>query len=96
MSAFFLFGNYSPEALKDISAERTDGAIEIIQANGGEVTAMYALLGIHDLVLVLDLPGTEAAMKVSIELAKLTGISFTSSPAVAVQEFDHLVAKHTA
>ena len=31
-------------------------------------------------------------MKASIELAKATGIGFTTSPAVTVEEFDKIVA----
>ena len=49
---------------------------------------MYALLGDNDLVFIVDLPSVEQAIKTSIDLYKLTRISFSSSPAVAVEEFD--------
>jgi hypothetical protein len=43
-------------------------------------------------VLVVSLPGTEEAMKASVALTKLTGISFTTMPAVTVQDFDKLMS----
>jgi uncharacterized protein with GYD domain len=52
---------------------------------------MYALLGNYDLALVIDFPTTSDAMKASIGLTKLTGISFTTSAAVTVEEFDKIV-----
>jgi len=92
MPIFMMFGKYTSEALKGISSERTDKAIEIIKKNGGKVISMYAVLGEHDLVLTLDLPDTEKALATSVALNKLTGISFTTSPVVEVEKFDKLVA----
>ena len=53
---------------------------------------MYATLGPNDLVVVADFPGTAEAMQASIALTKLTGIGFTTSPALAVEAFDKLLA----
>lgn len=66
MSTFFMFGNYSQEALKGISADRTNKAKDIITNNGGELKSAYALLGEHDLVLITDFQNTEDVMKASI------------------------------
>jgi len=93
MATFFMFGKYSSEAIKKISAERTDKAVSLIKNFGGEVNSMYALLGEQDLVLIVDFPGVEEVMKASIALTKMTGVSFTSSPAVAVEEFDKMIAE---
>ena len=93
MATFLMFGKYSPEALKGISAQRTKKAVGLIEKLGGRVQSMYATLGEHDLVLVVDLPGTEDAVKASIGLAKISGIGFSTAPAVAVEEFDRLAAK---
>lgn len=93
MSIFFMFGKYSTESLKGISAERTQKAVELIQKLGGEVKSMYSLLGEHDLVFIVELPDTEQAVKVSIALNKLTGISFSTSPVVNVEEFDKLIGE---
>jgi len=93
MATFFMFGKYSQEAVKGISAERTERAVEVIKKFGGEVKAMYALLGEQDLVLILTFPGIEQTMQASVALSKLTGIDFTTSPAVTVEEFDKLMSE---
>ncbi len=54
---------------------------------------MYALLGEVDLVFILTFPDVEKAMQASVALNKLTGISFTTLPAVTVKEFDKVMSK---
>ena len=92
MATFLMFGKYNAQSIKGISKKRTQKVGEVAKKLGGKILASYALLGCHDLVFVLDLPDTGKAMKASIELAKATGIGFTTSPAVTVEEFDKLVA----
>lgn len=91
MATYFMFGNYSQESIKEISAERTDAAMAVIEKHGGKFSAGYALLGDKDLVLIVDLPNTEQAMKTSVALSKLLGVGFTTSPAVPVDTFDKLM-----
>lgn len=93
MANFVLFGKYSAEALKGISAARTEQAKKIIESCGGKLEAAYALLGEVDLLLLVTLPGIQEAMQVSLALSKATGISFKTAPAVTVEEFDKLAAK---
>ncbi len=90
MAKFLMLGKYSQEAIKGISAERTKKAVSLIEKSGGKVNSMYALLGNYDLALVVDLPGISEAMKTSIALMDLTGISFTTSAAMSVEEFDKI------
>ena len=92
MATFLMFGKYNSESVKGISAHRTQKVSEVAKKLGGKVIASYALLGCHDLVFIVDLPDTGKAMKASIDLAKSTGIGFTTSPAVTVEEFDKIVA----
>ena len=91
MATYLMFGKYSIDAVGKISAERTKNATAVIGDCGGEVKAAYALLGEKDLVLIVELPGTEEAMKASIALSKLLGISFATLPAVSVEDFDKLI-----
>jgi uncharacterized protein with GYD domain len=93
MPIFMMFGKYTTEAMKGISPDRTEKAIEIIKANGGTVISMYAVMGEHDLVFTLDFPEAENAFATSVSLNKLTGIAFTTSPVVEVEMFDSLIAK---
>ncbi len=92
MSTFFLFGRYSESAAKDISAKRTEKAAATIQKFGGKLISGYALLGDKDLVLIVELPGVEQAMQCSLALYRLTGIAFSTTPAVPVSEFDKLAS----
>ena len=90
MSTFILFGTYSTEAMDDIGSDRTKQAVAIIEQLGGKVKAIYALLGELDLLIIVELPNPESAMKVSVALTKATGIGFTTSQAVEVGDFDTL------
>jgi len=91
MATFFMFGTYSSDAMKTMSSKRTAKAVGVIKKYGGKVISMYALLGEKDLVFIVSLPNMEQAMKASVALHKLTGISFSTSPAVTVEEFDRLM-----
>ena len=91
MATFVMFGRYSSEALDEISAERTARVVGLIKKFGGEIISMYALLGDQDLLLLVNLPDVEQAVKASVALNKLTGISFSTSLAVPVEEFDRMV-----
>lgn len=92
MALFLMFGKYSAEGIKGISAQRTQQAEETIRKYKGSVSAMYALLRDKDLLLVTDFPDIGAAMQASVALSKLTGIAFSTAPAVTVAEFYRLMA----
>jgi uncharacterized protein with GYD domain len=92
MTTYFMFGSYSLEAVRGMSVKRTGEIIGVIEKFGGQMKSMHALLGGHDLVFVADLPDNDAAIKASVALNKMTDISFTTSPAVTVDEFDQLTA----
>ena len=92
MAKFFMYGKYSQEALKGMSAERTKKALELIAKYGGKVSSMYAFLGKYDIVLITDFPAVADVMKAAIALNKLTGITFTSFPAITIEEFDKIIA----
>ena len=93
MAAFIMFGEYSLQAIKGIKADRTKKAAKLIDQFGGKIKGMYACLGEHDLVFIIDFPGIEEATKASIALTKLTGISFATSAAIPVDRFDKITAK---
>jgi uncharacterized protein with GYD domain len=86
-----MFGKYSQGSIKEISADRTQKANQLISDNGGSVKSGYALLGDTDLVLVVDFPSNNDAMKASVGLTKLLGIAFSTAPAVSMEEFDKLI-----
>lgn len=87
-----MLGKYSGEALKEMSADRTAWAYNLVKDTGGRIKEMYALMGEQDLMFIVDLPGVSEAIQVSASLSQHTGISFTTSPAISVDEFDELIA----
>jgi len=93
MPSYFLFGKYSSDSLRDISAKRTRKASEIICSFGGKVHAMYVLLGDCDLLIHADLPGNEEAIQISVALSRATGIGFKTMPAMPVEWFDTRIGK---
>jgi len=91
MATFVMLGKYSQKSVKDISAKRTEKATQLIEKNGGKVVSGYALLGEYDLVLILELPDSDQAIKTSVALSKMLGISFVTAPAVSMEAFDKMV-----
>lgn len=91
MGTFFMFGRYSAESIKDISPKRTNKTKEMIEKLGGKLVSGYALLGDFDLVLIVEFPGKEEAIKASVALSKMLEIGFTTAPAVTFETFDTLV-----
>ena len=92
MAKFFMYGKYSQDAIKGVSPERTKKAKKAIEKCGGKLNSAYALLGKYDIVVIADFPSVAHVMKASLALNKLTGIAFTSFPAISIEEFDAITA----
>ena len=88
MTTFFMFGKYTKDAIKGIAAKRTAKVEELIQGFGGKLRSVYAMLGEYDLIIIAELPGIQEALHVSIDITKETGISFSTSAAMTVADFD--------
>jgi uncharacterized protein with GYD domain len=93
MPIFMMFGKYTKDSLENVSEQRTRKAVKIIEKNGGKIISMYAVMGEHDLVFTLDFPDVDKSLSASMALSMLTGISFSTSPVVDVEMFDHLMSK---
>ena len=92
MTTYFLSGTYGADALRGISHKRTSDVSKMIEEMGGKVVSIYLLLGEKDLVIIADFPGLKEALKGSVSISKMTGISFTTSPAITAEEFDEFMA----
>ena len=91
MATYLMFGSYTIDSVKKISAQRTDDTEDLIKKFGGKLKGGYALLGEDDIVLIVELKDTERAMQASVALSKLLGIAFTTAPAVPIDEFDKIM-----
>ena len=69
MSTYFLFGKYSSEIPSGRSAPGAPKkAAGMIEEHGGKIVSGYALLGKYDLILILELPDNQQAIKLSVAL----------------------------
>lgn len=93
MATFIMLGKYSAQGLKSASAVRTRKAEHLVAKMRGRIINIYALMGEYDLLLLIDLPGMSDAITLSAGLTKLTGVSFVTSPAMPVKEFDKIVGQ---
>ena len=92
MTTFLMFGKFSVEGIKGISAARTVEAQKIIKKNGGEMISAYILLGEYDALLIVNFPSIDDVLKSSVALSKLFGISISTAPAVTAEHFDKMIA----
>jgi uncharacterized protein with GYD domain len=88
-----MFGKYTPDAIRDISTERTDEAVKLIENAGGKIVSMHATLGEYDLIVIAEFPSVKEAMKASVGLNMVTGISFSTTPAIPAADFDKMVSE---
>ena len=93
MTTFIMTGRYSAESIKQISGERTTKAVQIVQQCGGKLVAAYATMGETNVLAIVEFPGISEAIKASISLNKALGISFSTVPAIHVEDFDKLVGE---
>lgn len=90
MAKYLMLGKYSVNAIKGIKKDRTSKVVSIIKKNGGRIVGMYALIGRYDLAFIVDMPNNAALIRASVAITKLTGIGFSTSPAITVEEFDRI------
>jgi len=88
MSTYFLTGTYGADAIEGISRKRTADVTKMIEDIGGKLVSVYLLLGEKDLVIIAEFPGLKEAIIGSVSISKITGISFTTNPAITAKEFD--------
>jgi uncharacterized protein with GYD domain len=91
MATYVMLGKYTIEGLRGMSAKRSDEARALVKKHGGEVKALYALLGEVDVLAIVELPDTARAMQTAVALTRLLGVRFTTAPAVTIEEFDKLM-----
>lgn len=91
MATYLMFGQYSAASVQKISAKRTEDSMELVKKLGGKIKDGYAMLGDQDLMLILEAKDNQTAMQISVELSKLLEVSFTTAPAVSIEEFDKLM-----
>jgi uncharacterized protein with GYD domain len=90
MGLYIMCGKYNPGSLQQISPGRTEKAKDLVEENGGSIKAAYALLGDIDLLFVVNFSSIKSVVKTSVDMGNLLNISFSTYPAMTVDEFDKL------
>ena len=93
MGLFVMEGRYSLEAVSGVSAARTQKAAEIAQKYNGSIKSIYALLGNKDILIIAEFPDVNSAMKASVVFSREFKISFSTHPAVKVEDFDRMMSE---
>ncbi len=91
MNSFFMFGKYTSGAVEKFAGDWVRQIMETVQMLGGEVQTMYALLGPYDLLVIVQFPTMEQALKASVNISQNLNISFSTMPAIPVEAFDRLI-----
>jgi uncharacterized protein with GYD domain len=89
MPYYVILSNLTDEGRKTIK-ERPERILEVnkeIEGMGVKVLKQYALLGMYDIVNIVEAASNEAVMKMSVEIGSRGSVQMTTLPAVPVEEF---------
>jgi uncharacterized protein with GYD domain len=91
MPKFLMLGSYTSHSTQGISKARKRQIESLIIECGGQLQLLYGLLGTYDLLILAEFPSNEVAVRASLSITKMTGITFSSQPAVEIADLDELV-----
>jgi len=89
MAYYVILSNLTDEGRRTIK-QRPERILEVnkeIEAMGVKVLKQYALLGMYDIVNIVEAPNNETVMKMSVEIGSRGSVQMTTLPAVPVEEF---------
>jgi uncharacterized protein with GYD domain len=87
MKTFLMVGKASSKELKEIGLKYESEVVSLVENFEGDIKSMLVMLREKYLLLILAFPEIKRAMKASMALSKLTGISFRTLPALSVEDF---------
>jgi len=89
MPYYVILSNLTDEGRKTIK-QRPERILEVnkeIEAMGVKVLKQYALLGMYDIVNIVEAPDNETVMRMSVDIGSRGSVQMTTLPAVPVEEF---------
>lgn len=86
MRTFILLSTLSPQGFRTLRAtpERLLEVNREIEAMGGRVVRQWALLGIYDMLSVVEAPDERAIARIAMELSARGSARFETLPAIDV------------
>jgi uncharacterized protein with GYD domain len=89
MPYYVILSNLTDEGRKTIK-QRPERILEVnkeIEGMGVKVLKQYALLGMYDIVNIVEAPDNETVMRMSVDIGSRGSVQMTTLPAVPVEEF---------
>jgi len=94
MPTYVSLVRYSDQGIRNIkeSPARLDAAKKLAQSGGAEIKSFYLALGKYDIVLTVDAPNDETAMKLLLTLGSLGNVRTDTFRVFNETEFRKLIA----
>lgn len=94
MPTYISFASYTDQGIRNVkdSPKRLDAAKDLAKDLGGELKQFYLTMGAYDIVIVLDLPGDDAAAKFALSLCARGNVRTTTVKAFTEAEYRDIVA----
>ena len=88
MAKYVVLVNFTDQGIRTVaeSVKRAQASVSTFDAYGVKKIAQYWTLGMHDIVIVLEAPSDEAAMKGLLAVAKLGNVRTTTLRAFSADE----------
>ncbi len=94
MPTYISFANYTDQGIRNVkdSPKRLDAAKNLVKDLGGELKQFYLTMGAYYIVIILDLPGDDAAARFALSLCARGNVRTTTVKAFTEAEYRDIVA----
>jgi uncharacterized protein with GYD domain len=94
MASYVVLVNFTDQGIRTVteSVKRARTSVSTFEKFGTRKTAQYWTMGQHDLVIVLEAPNDETAMKAVLAVGKLGNVRTTTMRAFAADEMEAITA----
>ena len=88
MAKYIVLVNFTDQGIRTVteSVKRAKASISTFENHGCKKTAQYWTMGQHDIVIVLEAPNDETAMKGVLAVGKLGNVRTTTMRAFTAEE----------
>ncbi|MDN5942990.1 MAG: GYD domain-containing protein [Nitrospira sp.] len=94
MVTYLMLLNWTDQGIKNVkeSPKRLDGAKKLAKDLGGEVKSAYMTLGMHDLVLIVNLPDDDKLASFGLKLGSLGNVRSTTLRAYSEDDYRRIIS----
>ena len=94
MAKYVVLVNFTDQGVRTVaeSVNRAKASVSTFDKYGAKKIAQYWTLGMHDIVIILEAPNDEAAMKGLLAVGKLSNVRTTTLKSFTAEEMANLAA----